>query len=250
MTLKNKTVLYQVENSVARITMNRPEVKNAINKEMHEELYEAFQAARHDQSVRVIILTGTDGSFSSGADIKSIPIQELDSFDHGDYLEETYNQLLLLIDEIEKPIVAYINGTAVGAGLSLALACDFRYAEHDAKIALSFIQIGLTPDAGSSYFLPRLIGLGKALELSLGETITAEEALRIGLINQIGVPDEFIKKLTSVPLTAYSWMKHNMKAGMHLSLREVLDLEVEGQRASGMSNFHRKAVMQFVSGQK
>ena len=246
MSLKNETVLYHMENNVATITMNRPRVKNAINVEMHEELYEAFQEARRDNDVKVIVLTGTEGSFSSGADLKSIPVEELDQFDYGDYLEKTYNRLVILIDEIEKPVVAYINGTAVGAGLSLALACDFRVAEHDAKLALSFLQMGLTPDAGASYFLPRLVGLSKALEISLGEPLFAEEAYRIGLIQQIGGPKELVEKLKLSPSPAFSWMKKNMKAGYHGSLKKVLEAEVEGQRASGKSEDHHNAIMRFL----
>jgi 2-(1,2-epoxy-1,2-dihydrophenyl)acetyl-CoA isomerase len=242
-----KTVKYDVKDGIATIMMNRPEVKNAINEEMHKDLYEAFQEARRDNNVQVIVLTGTEGAFSSGADLKSIPVKEMETFDHGEYLERTYNQLLLLIDEIDKPTLAYMNGTAVGAGLSLALACDFRFASTDAKIALSFLHIGLTPDAGASYFLPRLVGMGKAIELGLGGSISPEEALKIGLINQIGDPAQFVQALKQAPHPAYGWMKKNMKAGMDSSLREVLDAEVEGQRAAGKSKAHLQAVMAFLN---
>lgn len=244
--MTNETVLYSVENEVATITMNRPHVKNAINEKMHEELYNAFSAAQNDESVKVIVLTGKDGAFSSGADIKSIPLDKMAEFDHGDYLEKTYNRLLLLIDKIEKPTVAYINGIAVGAGLSIALACDFRIASSDSKFALSFFGIGLIPDAGASYFLPRLVGLGKAMELSLGGTLTTEEAYRIGLINQMGDPEAFIEQLKQVPTPAYGLTKQNMKTGFHHSLREVLEMETSGQRKAGKSEHHIQAVMKFV----
>ncbi|PYZ91604.1 enoyl-CoA hydratase [Salipaludibacillus keqinensis] len=244
------TVQYEVKDQVATITMARPEVKNAINEEMHKDLYDSFQEARRDSDVKVIVLTGTEGSFSSGADLKSIPIDQMDTFDHGEYLERTYNKLVTLLDDIEKPTVAYMNGTSVGAGLSLALACDFRFASPEAKIALSFLHIGLTPDAGASYFLPRLVGLGKALELGLGETISAEEALRIGLVTKLGDPDSFIHALKQAPSPAYGWMKKNMKTGLDDSLPEVLDAEVEGQRAAGKSDAHVKAVQFFLSRSK
>ncbi|MDG5787393.1 enoyl-CoA hydratase/isomerase family protein [Evansella sp. AB-P1] len=244
----NKTVSYTVSNEVATITMNRPQVKNAINLHMHEELYAAFHAAEQDDQVKVIVLTGKDGSFSSGADLKSIPLDQMSSFDHGTYLEQTYNPLILLIDRMEKPTVAYLNGTAVGAGLSLALACDFRVGDPDAKLALSFLKIGLIPDAGASYFLPRLVGLGKALELSLGSSITAEEALRIGLINQLGDPTSFIESLKNVSQPAYSLMKKNMKTGFQQSLEDVLHMEVLGQRESGKSPHHQQAIRTFIKG--
>lgn len=247
MSLKQITVLYDVQDGVATITMNRPRVKNAINTEMHVELYEAFQTAQRAEDVKVILLTGTEGSFSSGADLKSIPVKEMETFDYGEYLESTYNKLVLLMDDIEKPTVAHLNGTAVGAGLSLALACDFRFADPGAKIALSFLHIGLTPDAGASYFLPRIVGYGKALELALGDTIDADEALRIGLVQQIGNPLEFVHSLKRVPMPAYSSMKQNMKVGTTLPLREVLDAEVTGQRAAGKSKDHHRAIQAFLN---
>lgn len=240
------TVLYEVTDHVATITMNRPHVRNAINEEMHEDLFNAFQEARRDTDVKVILLTGSEGSFSSGADLKSIPIADMETFDHGEYLERTYNKLVVLMNEIEKPTVAFMNGTAVGAGLSLALACDFRFAASDAKLALSFLQIGLTPDAGASYFLPRLIGVAKALELGLGQPITAEEALRIGLITNIGDYQPFVEALKQVPNPAYGWMKKNMKAGYEVTLQGVLQSEIEGQRAAGKSEDHLKAVQSFL----
>ncbi|WP_416147828.1 enoyl-CoA hydratase/isomerase family protein [Salipaludibacillus sp. HK11] len=241
-----KTVSYEVKDGVATLMMNRPHVRNAINEEMHEDLFNAFQEARRDDTVKVILFTGSEGAFSSGADLKSIPVDKMESFDHGEYLARTYNKLVVLMNEIEKPIVAYVNGTAVGAGLSLALACDFRVATADAKIALSFLQIGLTPDAGASYFLPRLVGLAKAIELGLGQPITADEALRIGLITQIGDPSQFVKALKQVPSPAYGWMKKNMKTGFEGTLQDVLHAEVEGQRVAGKSEAHLQAVQSFL----
>ncbi|MBU9714878.1 enoyl-CoA hydratase/isomerase family protein [Evansella tamaricis] len=248
--LKNETVLYDVKDGIATITMNRPHVKNAINLSMHEELYGAFEEAANDDDVLVILLTGKDSSFSSGADIKSIPVDQLATFDHGEYLRDTYNRLILLLEEINKPTIAHINGIAVGAGLSIALACDFRVAEQDAKLALSFFGIGLTPDAGASYFLPRIVGLGKALEISMGDLFSAEEALRNGLIHQIGNVSSLTTRLKQVPFPAYWWMKHNMKAGFHHSLKEVLELEVQGQRDAGNSKSHQQAISAFINKMK
>ncbi|WP_444685193.1 enoyl-CoA hydratase/isomerase family protein [Alkalicoccus luteus] len=240
------TVTYEVKDRTALISMNRPEVKNAINKKMHEELYQAFTKANEDSEVRVIVLTGSGDSFSSGADLKSIPVTELASFDHGSYLEETYNRLVLLMDRIEKPIVAYMNGIAVGAGLSLALACDFRYAEKDSVMALSFLKIGLAPDAGASYFLPRLVGLGKAIEFGTGKTIPVEEALSSGLLNGLGWPEALVKALVSAPLPAYGLMKQNMKTGAASSLEDTLEAEVRAQRIAGKSRAHQQALEAFI----
>lgn len=242
-----ETVHYVVESGIATIQMNRPEVRNAINEQMHRDLYQAFQEARRDDGVMVIVLTGVDDAFSAGADIKSIPIEEMNTFDHGKYLEEYYNPLIQLIDTIEKPTVAYINGTAVGAGLSLALACDIRYAEEDAKLALSFLGIGLTPDAGASYFLPRLVGLGNAIALGTGKSFTVKEGMHIGLIQGIGNPVDVVTQLRRAPMPAYSWMKKNMKYGMEHSLEDTLQQEIEGQRSAGQSEAHKAAVKAFIS---
>lgn len=241
------TVIYEVQAGVATITMNRPEVRNAINLEMHEDLQQAFTEAKNDENVRVIILQGQGGAFSSGADLKSIPVDNFASFDHGDYLAKTYNKLIEIIESIDKPIIAYLNGISVGAGLSIALACDFRYADANAILGVSFLKIGLVPDAGASYYLPRLVGLQKALELCLGEPITAEAALECGLINQIGSPAEFAQKLTRVPLTSYGLMKKNMRNSFDMSLTEVLAMEVETQRKAGKSPEHIQAIMSFVT---
>ncbi|WP_078556220.1 enoyl-CoA hydratase/isomerase family protein [Bacillus alkalicellulosilyticus] len=246
----SKHIDYDVKNHVATITITRPEVKNAIDKTTHKQLFEAFTNANEDKDVKVIVLTGAGDSFSSGADLKSIPLEEVESMDYGDYLKETYNKLLLYLDSIEKPTVAFINGFAAGAGLSLALACDFRSASYDAKFALSFLKIGLVPDAGASFFLPRLVGLSKALELALGDPIAAEEAYRIGLIHQIGEPTALISQLVSQSQTAYGYMKKNMKSSFEHSLADVLQQEVHAQRLAGKTKEHRAAVLSFIQKKK
>ncbi|PSL45874.1 enoyl-CoA hydratase [Salsuginibacillus halophilus] len=246
MELEQNTVKYEVSEGTARIVMNRPEVKNALNLEMHEELRAAFTEASSDEDVRVIVLEGAGDAFSAGADLKSVAHEDTESIDYGHYLRETYNRLILLITEIQKPIVAHLNGTAVGAGLSIALACDFRVASYDAKLALSFMKIGLVPDAGASYFLPRLVGLGKAMELALGGTISAEEAYRINLITKIGAPDELIETLHAMPGQAYGMMKQNMKEGFEKNLAEVLEMEVSAQSQAGASVEHQQALNHFL----
>ncbi|MBB6450544.1 2-(1,2-epoxy-1,2-dihydrophenyl)acetyl-CoA isomerase [Geomicrobium halophilum] len=246
MTLKQETVLYEMNDNVATITLNRPQVKNALNFAMHDELFAAFNEANHDNNVKVIILRGSGDAFSAGADLKSFSLEDRENIDYGHYLRETYNRLILFISDIPKPIIAYLNGTAVGAGLSIALACDFRVASYDARVALSFLKIGLVPDAGASYFLPRLVGLGKAMELALGESLTAEEAYRINLINKIGSPDELAASLANTPAEAYGWMKQNMKEGFEKSLAEVLEMEVTAQSKAGSSEEHLAALQQFL----
>lgn len=240
-------LLYAVDNHTATITLNRPHVKNALNAELHVALYDAFEEAKTDKNVSVIVLQGSSNAFCAGADLKSIPIEEMNSFDYGGYLEETYNRLIRQIVSIEKPIVANINGIAVGAGLSIALACDYRVASSDAKMGLGFLKIGLVPDAGASYFLPRLVGLGKANDLALGGMISAEEAYRIHLINSIGHLDELVKQLQNMPQKAFGLMKHNFRSSFEKSLDDVLQLEVDSQREAGKTTEHKQAIQQFLS---
>ncbi|WP_100374237.1 enoyl-CoA hydratase/isomerase family protein [Bacillus sp. FJAT-45037] len=245
--MSQEIVLYNVLDQVATITLNRPHVKNALDTDMHAALYRAFDEANRDESVKVIVLEGSDGAFSAGADLKSIATEEVGSLDYGYYLRETYNKLILQMMNIKKPIVAHINGIAVGAGLSIALACDYRVAAREAKLGLGFMKIGLVPDAGASYFLPRLVGLGKATELALGEIISAEEAERINLINQVGTPEKLVEHLKSVSLVAFGLMKKNFREGFSQSLADVLETEVETQRIAGATKEHKQAVMQFVN---
>ncbi|OLO42229.1 enoyl-CoA hydratase [Alkalihalophilus pseudofirmus] len=244
--MEQQSVTYEVQQDIATITLNRPTVKNAINLDMHRELYRAFEQANKDENVRVIVLTGSGDAFSSGADLKSIATENLGDVDYGDYLRDTYDKLLLYMETITKPTVAYINGVAFGAGLSLALACDFRVSEYNAKMAISFLKIGLVPDAGASYFLPRLVGLGKALEISLGEPISAEEAYRIGLVHRIGQPDDLVGQLLSLPTSAYELMKKNMRNSYEHTLEEVLQMEEEAQTAAGKTKEHLAAVQRFL----
>ncbi|MFB4163591.1 enoyl-CoA hydratase/isomerase family protein [Alteribacillus sp. JSM 102045] len=245
--MSQETVLYEKNDGIGTITLNRPHVKNALNLKMHEELFVCFNEANNDVEVKVIILQGAGDAFCAGADLKSVSLNNMDHFDYGLYLRETYNRLILFIADIQKPVIAYLNGIAVGAGLSIALACDFRVAEYDTKMALSFLKIGLVPDAGASYFLPRLVGLSKAMELALGETISAEEAYRINLITKIGSPDEFARSLASVPAQAYGLMTQNMKEGFEKSLAEVLEMEVSAQSQAGATEEHRQALIQFFT---
>lgn len=244
--MKQHTVLYEVKDQAAWITLNRPEVKNALNTQMHEELYDCFQEAADDSAVKVVVLQGSGDAFCAGADLKSVSTDNAESFDYGDYLQSTYNRLILYIDSITKPVIAYLNGVTVGAGLSIALACDYRIADSRAKLALSFLKIGLVPDAGASYFLPRLVGLGKAMELTLGQTISAEEAFRINLITAIGTPEEYAHKLASIPPAAYGLAKQIMKQGFEHSLSEVLEMEVSAQREAGQSQEHKDALLHFL----
>ncbi|WP_078393065.1 enoyl-CoA hydratase/isomerase family protein [Shouchella patagoniensis] len=240
-------VTLEVHNQVATITLNRPEVKNALNQAAHEQLYSAFEKANEDDRVRVIVLTGSGNAFCSGADLKEVDLNDIENFNYGRVLRETYNRFITLLMNIGKPIIAHINGIAVGAGLSIALACDFRVASPQAKFGLGFLAIGLVPDAGASYFLPRLVGFPTALELAVKGTFDAYEAKSIGLINSIDDVDSYIERCLKLPPTAYRLMKQNFRESFDHHLAEVLEMEVTAQREASESKEHRYALEQFVN---
>jgi len=194
-----KTIVYEKAEGIATITMNRPETMNAINDLMRSEIYEAFDDAGSDDNAKVIIVTGAGQAFSSGADMQWF-VDNWDKAKRGEInpalLELLSPKIVPLIRRIEKPIIASVNGPAVGFGASLCLNCDLRIASDLARFGFPFVKLAVSPEMGSSYFLPRLVGIPKALELMLtGRIIEAKEALSIGLVSQVVAVDQ-LKKVT------------------------------------------------------
>ena len=174
---------YEVKEGVATITLNRPDVYNALNDGITYELQDAFKAVAKDEQVRVVVLTGEGKAFCSGQDLKAGSADEKRSF--MDSLHKRYNPIIRAMRNLPKPILCRLNGVAAGAGCSLALACDMIIASEESTLIEVFINIGLVPDSGSSYFLPRLVGMAKAFELaSMGTRVKAKEAYDLGLINK------------------------------------------------------------------
>ncbi len=174
---------YAVDQGVATITLNRPDVYNALNDEITFELQDALKAVSKDEQVRVVVLTGEGKAFCSGQDLKAASGDQKRSFLQS--LHKRYNPIISAMRNLPKPIVCRLNGVAAGAGCSLALACDVIVAAEEATLIEVFINIGLVPDSGSSYFLPRMVGMNKAFELcSMGNRVKATEAVTIGLINK------------------------------------------------------------------
>ncbi len=173
------------------IRFNRPEVKNAISKEGADRLREELEASAQDGS-RVIILTGSGGSFCSGADLKASGLEPGKTEPLTDILEEHYHPMLMAIAELPIPVIAAVDGVAAGIGSDIALACDIRVASDTAVFAELFINVGLIPDGGGTYTLPRLVGMGRALEMALsGVPVKADQALDWGLVNQVYPSDNF-----------------------------------------------------------
>lgn len=251
-----ETILFEKTGGVATIALNRPKVLNAFNGRMHEDFNDALDAAAEDDEVRCIVLRGEGRGFSAGADLTGedlSPQNGSERPDLGAYLRETYSRSVMKMAGIPKPIVASLHGPVYGAGLGMALACDLRLAADSAKFSVAFIKIGLMPDAGVSFFLPRLVGLGKAMEMSmLGDSVDAEEAGRIGLVNKV-VPEEGLAEETAVlagrlaalPTKALGRMKSTFHGSFDRDLPASLEEEARGQTFCGNTEDHREGIAAF-----
>ncbi len=188
-------VLSTTKDSVLTLTLNRPEVLNSVTDEVLDAVAAGCLQAAADDSIRVVVITGAGRGFCSGQDLRAG--LESGDVDIRGHLRNHYVPMIQAMRELEKPVIASVNGVAAGAGMSLALAADFRIAGESATFIQAFVRIGLVPDAGSSYFLPRLVGTAKALELTmLGETVDSAEALRLGLVHRV-VPDKDLAHATA-----------------------------------------------------
>ena len=209
-----ETIRIEVDGGLGKLTLNRPEALNSFNKRMTDEMQSALKNFARDQNVRCVAITGMGRAFSAGQDLKEISPDT----DFSELLRRRYNPLILLIAGMQKPVVALINGIAAGAGMSLALACDFRVMSSSAKLIQAFVKIGLVPDSGASFFMPRLVGYSKAFELaSLGNEIDAQEAMKLGIVNRVFTEAEFqegsrkiLEEFTCGPTKAYSLIKRSL----------------------------------------
>ncbi|MFO1444932.1 enoyl-CoA hydratase/isomerase family protein [Bacillus sp. Bva_UNVM-123] len=247
-------VEYETHNNIAWITLNRPDKLNAFTAQLNKDVELAVKQASKAENVRCLVITGKGRAFSSGQDLEGV----LENMDHGEVLRKNYNPMVKAIDHCEKPIIAAVNGVAAGAGLSLALACDFRLLSDKASFIQAFIHVGLVPDAGNLYYLPRLIGQAKALELAiLGEKISAQEAKEIGLATKV-IPQEqwsdeitmFAEKLAAMPTKAIGLIKKNIKKSWNSTLAESLERDAQSQRVAGLTSDHIEGVTAFLEKRK
>lgn len=247
---------YEVKEGVATITLNRPEVYNALNDGITYELQDAFKAVMKDEQVRVVVLTGEGKAFCSGQDLKAASAQEKRSF--LDSLHKRYNPIIRLMRNLPKPILCRLNGVAAGAGCSLALACDMIVADEEATLIEVFINIGLVPDSGSAYFLPRLVGTAKAFELcAMGSRLKASEAVQLGIVTK-AVPaaqlDEALKTYTDyfakAPTKAIGLIKKMLQKSAVSTLDEMLDYEAYSQEIAGSTHDYKEGVNAFLEKRK
>lgn len=247
---------FEKDGGVATLTLNRPEVYNAFNNELSYELQNAFKAIKKDDEVRVVVLTGEGKAFCSGQDLKASQAEPNRSF--ADSVRQRYNPLIKAMRELPKPIIARVNGVAAGAGCSLVLACDMAVASEQAKLIEVFINIGLVPDSGSSYFLPRLVGSAKAFELcTMGSKVSAQEAFELGMVNKV-VPaedlDAAVKEYTdyyaAAPTKAIGLIKKMLNKSQGASLEEMLEYEAYNQEIAGGTADHKEGVQAFLEKRK
>jgi enoyl-CoA hydratase/carnithine racemase len=247
-------LLYSVENSVATITLNRPEKYNAFNQDMLDRWLAALESARTDEAVRVIVLTGAGKGFCSGGDVEGMGASEANTpLVIKERLRQGVQRIPELLARIDKPVIAAINGAATGAGLDLALMCDLRFAAACAKLGETYAKVGLVPGAGGAYFLPRLVGTTKALEMFWGaELISADEALRLGLVNRV-LPDadlmprtrEFAERVAGMPPLSVRLIKRAVYQSTATDLVTSLDLVSSHMTLVRNSADHAEAVAAF-----
>ena len=253
------TVLTERAGGVLRITLNRPDSLNAFTRQLHGELAEALRAAERDAEARVLVITGAGRAFCAGQDLKEARQAGQDDQPRLSGLLRThYNVLIKRLRSLDKPVIAAVNGVAAGAGLGMALACDLRIASSGATFVSAFSAIGLVPDSGTFYHLPRLVGWAKAMELMLtSERVDADEALRLGLVNRVLPAEAFesgvrelAERLASGPTLAYGLIKRGLNRSLSADLDTVLEMEAQYQAVAGQSYDFREGVTAFLEKRK
>ena len=252
-------IKYSVLENVALMVLNRPKVLNSINTELAGELQYALSDSGDNPEVRAILLTGNGKGFCAGQDLnEALQPNGTPESDLGIFVRENYNPIIKLLREIPKPIICAVNGTAAGAGANIALACDIVVASENASFIQAFSKIGLIPDSGGTYYLPRLVGLGKAASLMmLGEKLLANEAMELGLIYKVFPLDKLeeesinlAKHLAAQPTKALGLIKKLLNKSIENTLDEQLKLEEEMQRIAGQTDDYKEGIKAFLEKRK
>ena len=249
-------IVVERDGAVARLALNRPDKLNALTQVMSDELCDAFEKIHEDDGVRAVVLTGAGRGFCAGQDLTEFE----DSYRAGErpdieqHLDKTYHRLIPIIVRTPQPVIAAVNGVAAGAGVSLAVACDIRLASEEARFTQAFVKIGLVPDSGGTWLLPRVVGYARALELSMtGDMVDARTALDIGLVTQVLPADSFVKeasayakRLAAMPTRALSATKRLIREGLTADLDTALAAEGSAQAEMGQTEDHLEGVMAFA----
>lgn len=245
-------VLSTVEDGVLTLTLNRPEVLNAMNTELLTQLYDGLSAAKNNEAVRAVLLTGKGRGFCAGADLNTNSMRT--GRDVEDNMRQRYHPIILAMRQFPKPIVGAVNGTAAGGGMSLALACDIVLAAESATFLQAFTRIGLVPDCGSTWFLPRMVGDVRARALMmLADRISAQEALQYGLVWKVHPDAELMTqarqtalRMAGMPTMAFDMIKQALAASGRNGLGDQLELEALLQKDAIRSEDHREGVNAFL----
>ncbi len=251
------TITKEIKDKIAYLTLNRPEVFNSFNREMALLLQSELDHCESNSEIRAIVITGNGKAFCAGQDLKEVTSPELNP-GFKKILEEHYNPIISRIRKIEKPIIAAVNGVAAGAGANIALACDVVIASENASFIQAFSKIGLVPDSGGTFFLPRLIGFQKASALMmLGDKVSAEEAEKLGMIYKVVSSENFSEEINKIantmalmPTKALGLTKRLLNRSLTNSLEEQLELEGKLQIESAQSEDYAEGVDAFVKKRK
>lgn len=247
---------YSIGDGVGVIVLNRPEVLNAFDDELGFQMLDVVQKAAEDDAVRCIVITGAGRAFCSGEDLGALAgtYERGEAPPLGTTLTDRYNPLIRALRSAPKPVVAAVNGVAAGAGVSLALACDYRIVSERAKFVLAFIKVGLVPDSGAVWFLTTTIGAARALDLAAsGRPVDAQEALDLGLVNEVVAEADLetrwkarAAELAIGPTTAFALTKALVYGASERSLEEQLEVEVDAQSKAGRTADHLEGVQAFL----
>lgn len=254
--MSDESILYVVADGVAIITLNRPQSLNAFNDAMIAAAEAAMKQAQRDTAVRCILLTGNGRAFSSGQDLSDVQARGLDadSFSISDHLRHGYHKLIKRMVTLEKPIIGAINGVAAGAGCGIALAADLRIAADTASFMLAFSRVGLVPDSGVNWFLPRIIGYGRAYQMAItADKIPADKALAWGIVNDVVPADQLLENATAWarrfaagPTLAFGLTKRAMMRSFGQDLDAALAYEAHLQEVAARSHDYREGVTAFL----
>ncbi|WP_352338712.1 enoyl-CoA hydratase-related protein [Psychrobacter sp. 16-MNA-CIBAN-0192] len=255
--MTSSLVEYRIEQHIATITMNDPRTLNAFSTSLKTEMMDALNQADTDEQVRVIVLQGAGNNFSSGGHIGEMLENGIDSdalADKINFMVSEVAEISLKLRNIHKPIIAKLEGAVAGAGMNLALTCDFRIAADNAKFVQAFVNIGLVPDAGGIYLLNQLIGAAKTTELvMLGDKLTAEDMARLNLLNEVISSDRLdasvlalATRLSNLPAKALASMKHMINTHAFMGLNEALDMEINQQTMMAQTEDFKEGISAFM----
>lgn len=251
-------IRYSAEQFVATLTLCRPEVLNSFNRSMAHDVQRALARVADDHSVRAVLLTGDGRGFCAGQDLAEATAGDVGSIDLGDIVKSNYAPMVTAIRQLEKPVVCAVNGVAAGAGANLAFACDIVIASEDASFIQSFSKIGLVPDTGGTFFLPRLVGMARATAMMfLADKVPARQALEFGMIHDV-VPATALleratalaRQLAAMPTKALGLAKRALNASWNNDLLSQLVVEEELQRAAGKTEDYAEGVRAFLEKRK